>query len=144
MLKVKSNNKSNLTLLSVNEFQVNLSSNDKIRLASMKLQYNHNKQNYETDRNIVLDKLNIMQKDNKQVMKETDLNDSYITNSKSKFFGGKPYNAIIETSNTYRFVYSTIKNNKTIFKSIYIWKNDSKFHNLDKISTNIKLNKQYK
>ena len=85
MLKVKSNNKSNLTLLSVNEFQVNLSSNDKIRLASMKLQYNHNKQNYETDRNIVLDKLNIMQKDNKQVMKETDLNDSYITNSKSKF-----------------------------------------------------------
>ena len=36
MLKVKSNNKSNLTLLSVNQFQVNLSSNDKIRLASMK------------------------------------------------------------------------------------------------------------
>ena len=122
MLKVKSNNKSNLTLLSVNQFQVNLSSEEKIRLSSMKLQYNHNK----------------------QVMKETDLNDTYITNSKSKFFGGKPYNAIIETSNTYRFVYSTIKNNKTIFKSIYIWKNDSKFHNLDKISTNIKLNKQYK
>ena len=140
MLKVKSNNKSNIVILSTNEMFLN--SNDKIRLSSMKLQYNHNKQNYETDRNIVLDKLNIMQKDNKQVMKENDLSNTYITNSKSKFFGGKPYNAIIETSNTYRFVYSTIKNNKTIFKSIYIWKNDSKFHNLDKISTNIKLNRQ--
>lgn len=144
MLKVKSNNnnKSNIVILSTNEMFLN--SNDRIRLSSMKLQYEHNKQYYSKDRNIVLDKLNIMLKDNKQVMKETDLNNTYITNSKSKFFGGKPYNAIIETSKTYRFVYSTVKNNKTIFKSIYIWKNNNEFYNLDKISTNIKLNKQYK
>ena len=141
MLKVKSNNnKSNIVILSTNE--IFLSSTDKIRLSSMKLQYEHNKQYYSRNRNIVLDKLNIMLKDNKQVMKETDLNNTYITNSKSKFFGGKPYNAIIETAKTYRFVYSTIKNNKTIFKSVYIWKDKNEFHNLDKISTNIKLNKQ--
>jgi hypothetical protein len=119
-----------------------LNSNDKIRLSSMKLQYNHNKQNYERNRTTVIDKMSIMLKDNKQVMKEDNLNNTYITNSKSPFFGGKPYDAIIETKKTYRFVYSTIKNNKTVFKSIYIWKNDSEFHNLDKISTNIKLNKQ--
>ena len=141
MLKVKSNNnKSNIVILSTNEMF--LSSNDRIRLASMKLQYNHNKQNYERNRTTVIDKMSIMLKDNKSVMKETDLNDTYITNSKSKFFGGKPYDAIIETNKTYRFVYSTIKNNKTIFKSVYIWKDKNEFHNLDKISTNIKLNKQ--
>ena len=140
MLKVKSNNKSNIVILSTNEMFLN--SNDRIRLASMKLQYNHNKQNYERNRTTVIDKMSIMLKDNKSVMKETDLNDTYITNSKSKFFGGKPYDAIIETAKTYRFVFSTIKNNKTIFKSIYIWKDKSEFHNLDKISTNIKLNKQ--
>jgi len=140
MLKVKSNNKSNIVILSTNEIFLN--SNDRIRLASMKLQYNHNKQNYERNRTTVIDKMSIMLKDNKQVMKEDNLNNTFITNSKSPFFGGKPYNAIIETSNTYRFVYSTIKNNKTIFKSVYIWKTDSKFHNLDKISTNIKLNRQ--
>jgi hypothetical protein len=140
MLKVKSNNKSNIVILSTNEMFLN--SNDKIRLSSMKLQYNHNKQNYERNRTTVIDKMSIMLKDNKQVMKEDNLNNTYITNSKSPFFGGKPYDAIIETKKTYRFVYSTIKNNKTVFKSIYIWKNDSEFHNLDKISTNIKLNKQ--
>jgi hypothetical protein len=140
MLKVKSNNKSNIVILSTNEMFLN--SNDRIRLASMKLQYNHNKQNYERNRTTVIDKMSIMLKDNKQVMKEDNLNNTYITNSKSPFFGGKPYDAIIETKKTYRFVYSTIKNNKTVFKSIYIWKNDSEFHNLDKISTNIKLNKQ--
>jgi hypothetical protein len=140
MLKVKSNNKSNIVILSTNEMFLN--SNDRIRLASMKLQYNHNKQNYERNRSIVIDKMSIMLKDNKQVMKEDNLNDTYITNSKSPFFGGKPYDAIIETKKTYRFVFSTIKNNKTIFKSIYIWKDKSEFHNLDKISTNIKLNRQ--
>ena len=141
MLKVKSNNnKSNIVILSTNEMFLN--SNDRIRLASMKLQYNHNKQNYETNRELVIDKMSIMLKDKKSIMKETDLNDTFITNSKSPFFGGKPYNAIIETKKTYRFVYSTDKNNKTIFKSIYIWKDKSEFHNLDKISTNIKLNKQ--
>ena len=140
MLKVKSNNKSNIVILSTNEMFLN--SNDRIRLASMKLQYNHNKQNYERNRTTVIDKMSIMLKDNKSVMKEDNLNNTYITNSKSPFFGGKPYDAIIETKKTYRFVFSTIKNNKTIFKSIYIWKNKSEFHNLDKISTNIKLNKQ--
>ena len=140
MLKVKSNNKSNIVILSTNEMFLN--SNDRIRLASMKLQYNHNKQNYETNRELVIDKMSIMLKDKKSIMKETDLNDTYITNSKSPFFGGKPYNAIIETAKTYRFVYSTIKNNKTIFKSVYIWKDKNEFHNLDKISTNIKLNRQ--
>ena len=44
MLKVKSNNKSNIVILSTNEIFLN--SNDRIRLASMKLQYNHNKQNH--------------------------------------------------------------------------------------------------
>ena len=140
MLKVKSNNKSNIVILSTNEMFLN--SNDRIRLASMKLQYNHNKQNYETNRELVIDKMSIMLKNNKSIMKETDLNNTYITNSKSPFFGGKPYDAIIETKKTYRFVFSTIKNNKTIFKSIYIWKDKSEFHNLDKISTNIKLNRQ--
>jgi hypothetical protein len=140
MLKVKSNNKSNIVILSTNEMFLN--SNDRIRLASMKLQYNHNKQNYERNRTTVIDKMSIMLKDNKQVMKEDNLNNTYITNSKSPFFGGKPYDAIIETKKTYRFVYSTIKNNKTVFKSIYIWKDKNEFHNLDKISTNIKLNKQ--
>tara|TARA_R100001509_G_scaffold165535_1_gene147602 strand:+ start:2851 stop:3273 length:423 start_codon:yes stop_codon:yes gene_type:complete len=140
MLKVKSNNKSNIVILSTNEIFLN--SNDRIRLASMKLQYNHNKQNYERNRTTVIDKMSIMLKDNKQVMKEDNLNNTFITNSKSPFFGGKPYNAIIETKKTYRFVYSTIKNNKTIFKSVYIWKNKNEFHNLDKISTNIKLNRQ--
>ena len=140
MLKVKSNNKSNIVILSTNEMFLN--SNDRIRLASMKLQYNHNKQNYETNRELVIDKMSIMLKDKKKVMKEDNLNDTYITNSKSPFFGGKPYDAIIETKKTYRFVFSTIKNNKTIFKSIYIWKDKSEFHNLDKISTNIKLNRQ--
>ena len=38
MLKVKSNNKSNIVILSTNEMFLN--SNDRIRLASMKLQYN--------------------------------------------------------------------------------------------------------
>ena len=141
MLKVKSNNnKSNIVILSTNEMF--LSSNDRIRLASMKLQYNHNKQNYERNRTTVIDKMSIMLKDNKSVMKEDNLNNTYITNSKSPFFGGKPYDAIIETKKTYRFVFSTIKNNKTVFKSIYIWKDKNEFHNLDKISTNIKLNKQ--
>ena len=141
MLKVKSNNnKSNIVILSTNEMF--LSSNDRIRLASMKLQYNHNKQNYERNRTTVIDKMSIMLKDNKSVMKEDNLNNTYITNSKSPFFGGKPYDAIIETKKTYRFVFSTIKNNKTVFKSIYIWKDKNEFHNLDKISTNIKLNRQ--
>ena len=140
MLKVKSNNKSNIVILSTNEMFLN--SNDRIRLASMKLQYNHNKQNYERNRTTVIDKMSIMLKDNKSVMKEDNLNNTYITNSKSPFFGGKPYDAIIETKKTYRFVFSTIKNNKTIFKSVYIWKDKSEFHNLDKISTNIKLNRQ--
>ena len=140
MLKVKSNNKSNIVILSTNEMFLN--SNDKIRLSSMRLQYEHNKQNYERNRTTVIDKMSIMLKDNKSVMKEDNLNNTYITNSKSPFFGGKPYDAIIETKKTYRFVFSTIKNNKTIFKSIYIWKDKSEFHNLDKISTNIKLNKQ--
>ena len=140
MLKVKSNNKSNIVILSTNEMFLN--SNDKIRLSSMRLQYEHNKQNYERNRTTVIDKMSIMLKDNKSVMKEDNLNNTYITNSKSPFFGGKPYDAIIETAKTYRFVYSTIKNNKTIFKSIYIWKDKSEFHNLDKISTNIKLNRQ--
>ena len=140
MLKVKSNNKSNIVILSTNEMFLN--SNDKIRLSSMRLQYEHNKQNYERNRTTVIDKMSIMLKDNKSVMKEDNLNNTYITNSKSPFFGGKPYDAIIETAKTYRFVFSTIKNNKTIFKSIYIWKDKSEFHNLDKISTNIKLNKQ--
>ena len=140
MLKVKSNNKSNIVILSTNEMFLN--SNDRIRLASMKLQYNHNKQNYETNRELVIDKMSIMLKDKKKVMKEDNLNDTYITNSKSPFFGGKPYDAIIETKKTYRFVFSTIKNNKTIFKSVYIWKDKNEFHNLDKISTNIKLNRQ--
>ena len=141
MLKVKSNtNKSNIVILSTNEMFLN--SNDKIRLSAMKLQYNHNKQNYERNRTTVIDKMSIMLKDNKSVMKEDNLNNTYITNSKSPFFGGKPYDAIIETKKTYRFVFSTIKNNKTIFKSVYIWKDKNEFHNLDKISTNIKLNKQ--
>ena len=79
MLKVKSNNKSNIVILSTNEMFLN--SNDRIRLASMKLQYNHNKQNYETNRELVIDKMSIMLKNNKSIMKETDLNNTYITNS---------------------------------------------------------------
>ena len=143
MLKVKSNNiKSNITILSTSF--MDLSVLEKVKYHNMKNRFTSNFNKYSKARIEVINKYTELLKNDKSIMKEEDLLNRYITNPSSIFYGGKPFNCIQELSKTYRFVFATEKNNKTIFKSIYIWKDKNHFHSLDKISENIKLNKQYK
>ena len=143
MLKVKSiNTKSNITILSTSF--MDLSVLEKVKYHNMKNRFTSNFNKYSKARIEVINKYTELLKNDKSIMKEEDLLNRYITNPSSIFYGGKPFNCIQELSKTYRFVFATEKNNKTIFKSIYIWKDKNHFHSLDKISENIKLNKQYK
>ena len=135
--------KSKLEILNTSINTTDLTVIEKSQLIDMKTKYSYNFNKYSHNRDFVIKVLSKQLLENKSIMKEEDLNNNYITSPLSIFYGGKPFNCIQHLKNTIRFVYKTKKNNKVIFKSIYIWKNNSVFNSLDRIQENIIVNRKF-
>ena len=134
--------KSKLEILNTSINTTDLTVIEKSQLIEMKTKHAYNFNQYSHNRDYVIKVLSKYLLKNKSIMKEEDLNNNYITSPLSIFYGGKPFNCIQHLKNTIRFVYKTKKNNKVIFKSIYIWKNNSLFNSLDRIQENIIVNRK--